>query len=68
MSERVLKAYVLDKYGLKVVATKGYWKKYYVLEYTYDSGGGTWSPPTGGKVGNKIFNSIADIVTALEKR
>ena len=41
--EKVLKAYILDEYDLKVKATKGFKPKYYVLDYTYDSQGGTWS-------------------------
>ena len=69
MSEKVLKAFIKDKYGLKVVATKGYWKKYYVLEYTYDSGGGTWSPSECDKrIANKLFDCIADIVDVLKEK
>ena len=67
MIERLLKAFVKDKYGLKVVATKGYFKKYYVLDYTWDSGGGTWSPSRDKRVSNKLFDCIADIIEALKE-
>ena len=68
--EKVLKAYILDEYDLKVKATKGFKPKYYVLDYTYDSQGGTWSPIecyVDKRLANKLFDCVADIIKALEE-
>ena len=72
MTDKVLKAYIKDKYFLKVKKTKGWKQKYYTMSYMYDSQGGSWSPTElhdtyGEAVAYKLFDSLSEIIDVCEK-
>jgi len=72
-ANRVLKAYLLDKFGIKVARTRGCCAKFYTLS---DHGevfiGPDWGPTVdnddyGPLLAGKLFNKISDIVDVLNK-
>lgn len=69
---RVLKAYLREKYGIKVARTKGNNTEYYTLSDHGDIYGPDWGPTVdfddyGPLLAGKLFNKISDIVDILSK-
>jgi len=71
-NNRVLKAYLHDKYGIKVARTKGGCYKYYTLSDHGDMYGPDWGPTLdtddyGSILSSRLFNKISDIIDVLDQ-
>ena len=71
MTERQLKAFIRNKYGIKVKQI-GFNGLYYTKSYNYDSQGGYYdfTRPTndfGDVLTHRMFKRIADILLAMKK-
>lgn len=69
-ANRILKAYLLDKFGIKVARTRGGCVKFYTLSDHGDVYGPDWGPTIdnddyGPLLAGKLFNKISDIVDIL---